>query len=290
MAKAILGDSEKWFIVHGVQDDFRTDGRSCESYRHIELETGILSNTHGSARIRLGSSELLVGVKVELGTPKPQRINEGWLEFHVDCSPNAHPVFQGRGGKELSDNICSMLTRVYRNNTVMDLEALGVIPQKHCWVVHVDVLILECGGNLIDAASIAVKASLYNTGIPNISLTDGDEGEVEINLPDDPEDVKHLKTINCPVLVTLSKIGNRHIVDATDEEECCCSASLVMGVTRRGHTVGVRKMGGGSLDPESLTEMIDSGKKIGRQLHISLDKLLKIEAGMSEDIKQTGYL
>ena len=290
MAKAILGDSEKWFVIHGIQDDFRTDGRSCEDYRHIELETGIISNAHGSSKIRLGNTELLVSAKVELGAPTPQCPDKGRLEFHVDCSPNANPMFQGRGGKNISDNICSVLSRVYRNNSVIDLKSLCVIPKKQCWVVHIDVLILEYGGNVLDTISIAVKAALYNAGIPNIEVTAGDEGEEEINLPDDPMDVKHINTSNCPVLITLSRIGNRHIVDATIEEESCCTASLVIGITRRGHAVGVRKLGNGSLDPESINEMIDTSKRIGKKLHIALDNLLKVEAGMSEDVKGTGYL
>ena len=290
MAKAVLGDAEKWFLIHGVQDDFRTDGRSCEDYRHVELETGIISNANGSSKIRLGNSELLVSAKVELGIPVPQAPKEGRLEFHVDCSPNANPAFQGRGGKNISENICSILSRVYRNNTVLDFESLCVIPQKQCWVIHIDILILEYGGNILDAISIAVKAALHNTGIPNIKVTAGDEGEEEMHLPDDPLDVVYISTSNCPVLVTLSQLGNRHIVDATSEEESCSSASVVIGVTRRGHTVGIRKLGNGSLDPESINEMIDTGKRIGKQLHVSLDKLLKVEAGMSDEVKETGYL
>nr|XP_002127184.1 exosome complex component RRP42-like [Ciona intestinalis] len=290
MAKVMLGESEKWFIIHGIQDDMRNDGRSCEDYRHIEVETGVVSNTHGSSRLRLGSSELLVGVKVELGSPDPKAPNEGLIHFHVDCSPNADPSFQGRGGEDLSANISCILTRIYCNKSSIDLNTLGIIPHKQCWVVHVDVLILECGGNLLDAVSIAVKAALHNTGVPNIQVTDGDEGTQEISLPDDPNDVKFINTVNAPVLVTISKVGSRHVVDASSEEELCCNASLVMGVTKRGRTTGMRKMGGGSLDPESIPEMIETGKNIGRQLHISLDKLLKTEQGMAEDIEKAGYL
>ena len=36
-----------------LQDNFREDGRSCEDFRHMELETGLISNTNGSARVRL---------------------------------------------------------------------------------------------------------------------------------------------------------------------------------------------------------------------------------------------
>lgn len=38
-------------ILH--QDDLRVDGRGCEDYRHMEIETDVVSNTDGSARVKL---------------------------------------------------------------------------------------------------------------------------------------------------------------------------------------------------------------------------------------------
>lgn len=53
MADAVLSSFERTFIIGGVEQDFRSDGRSCQDYRHFEVETGIVSNTSGSARLRL---------------------------------------------------------------------------------------------------------------------------------------------------------------------------------------------------------------------------------------------
>ena len=49
----MLSSFERSFIVGGIEQDFRSDGRSCQDYRHFEVETGIVSNTSGSARLRL---------------------------------------------------------------------------------------------------------------------------------------------------------------------------------------------------------------------------------------------
>lgn len=35
------------------QDDLRVDGRGCEDYRHMEIETDVVSNTDGSAKVTL---------------------------------------------------------------------------------------------------------------------------------------------------------------------------------------------------------------------------------------------
>ena len=50
------------------------------------------------------------------------------------------------------------------------LQSLCVVERQQCWVLYVDVLILECGGNLYDAISIAVKAALFNVKLPGEHL------------------------------------------------------------------------------------------------------------------------
>ncbi len=67
-----------------LKDDLRCDGRTRLDYRPIVLETGLVSNASGSARLRLANSDILVGVKVELAAPLPEKPKEGRLEFFVD--------------------------------------------------------------------------------------------------------------------------------------------------------------------------------------------------------------
>ena len=112
-----------------------------------------------------------------------------------------------------------------------------------CWLLYVDILILECGGNLFDAVSMAVKAALFATLIPRISVTAVDGGEPELELSDDPYDGNKLDELleRAPVLVTLSRIGNYCVVDPTPEEEACSSASLVISVTPKGILKGLPK-------------------------------------------------
>lgn len=52
-------------------------------------------------------------------------------------------------------------------------------------------------------------------------------------------------------------MGHRHIVDATLQEKACSVASLIMSVTHKGTITCTRKVGGGSLDPESIFEMTE---------------------------------
>ncbi|NXU56615.1 EXOS7 protein, partial [Turnix velox] len=163
MAAVVLSEAEKLYIVHGVQEDLRVDGRSCEDYRCADVETDVVSNTSGSARVRLGRTDVLVCVKAEMGTPKLEKPDEGYLDFLVDCSPSAISEFEGRGAEELGSDIANTLCRVYSSEGCVDLKALCINPRDHCWILYVDVLVLENGGNLFDTISIAVKAAFFNT-------------------------------------------------------------------------------------------------------------------------------
>jgi exosome complex component RRP42 len=52
----------------------------------LKVETRLVSNARRSARLRLANSNILVGLKVELTSPLPDKPQEGRLEFFVDGS------------------------------------------------------------------------------------------------------------------------------------------------------------------------------------------------------------
>ncbi|KAG8572667.1 hypothetical protein GDO81_012122 [Engystomops pustulosus] len=211
MASVVLSEAEKVYILHGVQDDLRTDGRGCEDYRGIEVETDVVSNTTGSARVKIGHTDVLVGVKAEMGTPKLEHPKEGYLEFFVD------------------------------------------------W-------------------------------IPKVRVLEDDEGSKEIELSDDPYDCMRLNVEHVPCIVTLSRIGHRHVVDATLQEEACSLASLLISVTSKGTLTCMRKIGKGSLDPESIFEMIETGKRVAKFLHLSLQNVLSQEESLGKKRHKIGFL
>ncbi|EFX61474.1 hypothetical protein DAPPUDRAFT_339391, partial [Daphnia pulex] len=82
-----------------AQVDFYHYGLDAPIYTHFTSPIRrLVSNASGSARLRLANSDILVGVKIELASPLPDKSQEGRLEFFVDGSANATPQqFQGRG-------------------------------------------------------------------------------------------------------------------------------------------------------------------------------------------------
>ena len=104
MTSILLSEAEKTFICHGVEDNFRADGRCRGDVRPMVLETGVVSHASGSCHLRLANTDILVGVKTELESPEPDAPDRGRIEFFVDCSANATHSFEGRGGEGLASD------------------------------------------------------------------------------------------------------------------------------------------------------------------------------------------
>ncbi|KAI5723373.1 hypothetical protein M8J76_005213 [Diaphorina citri] len=288
MAAVLINDAEKKFIIDGVEVNMRNDGRTCNSYRPMELECDIVSTANGSARLRLANSDILVGVKTEIDTPHPDSPNHGKIEFFVDCSANATPVFEGRGGEDLATEISNSLSKAYYSS--FPLDKLSIVPRQMCWKLYVDILILELGGNLFDATSLAVKAALDCTRIPRVTTAAVDGKNIDLQLSDDPHDCWTLDISHIPCLVTMCKIGDHYLVDPTQEEEACSNASLILAITKTGKLTSMFKYGDSSLHYNSITKILKTGVEVGKCLNAALDDALARESRLGPKRKKFGFL
>ena len=89
----LVSVEEKVFLEDGAAKDVRADGRGRAQYREIALETGIISHANGSVRVKLDSTEVLIGVKLEIGVTDPQQPSQGRIECVVDWYVVAMPNF-----------------------------------------------------------------------------------------------------------------------------------------------------------------------------------------------------
>ncbi|CAD5119011.1 unnamed protein product [Dimorphilus gyrociliatus] len=266
----ILSKSEKIFLTHGIEEGIREDGRAPDDYRTIDLELSVVPNANGSSRIKLGNSDVLAGVKCEIGEPDPGRPNEGKIIFNVDCSANAGTEWEGRGGDDLEIEISEFLSKAYSNKSCLDLQILGLIPGEQCWHLYIDVLILRNGGNILDAVSLAVKSALYDTEIPKVLIKMSEKGQSEVELTDNPSDYIIMSTENCPIFVSICKLGKGHVVDATAKESACTMAKIVSAVRKDGMITASQKKCSGSLQESSVLEMYEHCRKVGMELNKTL--------------------
>lgn len=132
---------------------------------------------------------------------------------------------------------------------------MSIHPDIHSQMYNNNCLIFYLG-NLFDAVSLAAKAALCNTSIPNIVGTYEDGKNIDLQISDDPFDTKPLDARDLPVLVSLCKIGNNYVADPTIEEEICGAGCIVVSVTPKGNVTAVLKKGAGSFMPDTLNEII----------------------------------
>ena len=103
--------SEVRYTCLGVEQDLRSDGRGRLDYRCIEVESGVLEQSNGSARIAFGAggTAVLASVKVEVAEPAPERPGQGFLHVNVECNPSVSPKFERRAASNLNAELTQTL-------------------------------------------------------------------------------------------------------------------------------------------------------------------------------------
>ncbi|KAJ1339576.1 hypothetical protein BSLG_005823 [Batrachochytrium salamandrivorans] len=124
-------------------------------------------------------------------------------------SPAASIILDSRAIEDMCNEYTQVLNRTLNGpHGGIDLQKLCIIPGSTCWVVSVDMLIMDYGGNVLDTVLMAVR---------------DDETEVLCGRE------------NIPVALTLSRIGSGHIVDASPLEDMCSSSKITVFVNASGY-------------------------------------------------------
>ena len=233
-------------IEQMIEKGKRLDGRGLTDYREIKVEQGLIERAEGSARVLLGKTEVLVGIKVETGTPFPDTPNEGVQTVNAELVPLASANFEPGPPDENSIELARIVDRGIRESKAIDTGKLCIEPGKKVFVVFVDVYVLNHDGNLIDASAIAAVSALMNTKMPNYEIEDG---EVKIKTGYTPLPMK-----SHPITVTIGKIGSNLVVDPWLEEEQVMDSRISMAINDDGNICAMQKGGSGYFTPQQILE------------------------------------
>jgi len=236
----------------------RIDGRGLTDYREIKIETGLIERAEGSARVRLGKTEVLVGTKIEVGEPFSDVPNEGVLTVNAELVPLASPTFEPGPPNENAIELARVVDRGIRESKAIALEDLCIIPGKKVFIVFVDIYVLNHDGNLIDASALAALAALINTKTFNYEVKNG---EIKIK-----PGYKQLPIRNYPIAVTFAKINDKLIVDPWLEEENVMDARLTITFEKEGRICALQKGGSGHFTPKQILEAIKIASEKSEEL------------------------
>ncbi|HEX9260925.1 MAG TPA: exosome complex protein Rrp42 [Candidatus Bathyarchaeia archaeon] len=250
-------------IAQLIAEGKRLDGRGLTDHREITIEEGLIEKAEGSARIYLGKTQVLVGVKVETGEPFPDTPNEGVLTVNAELVPLASPNFEPGPPDENSIELARIVDRGIRESKAISTEKLCIEPGKKVFVVFVDIWVLNYDGNMIDAAAIAAVSALANTKMPNYEVEDG---EVKIKTGYSPLPMK-----SHPITVTMAKIGDKLIVDPWIEEEQVMEARISMAINEDGNICAIQKGGAGFFSPQKILEASKLAQDKAAELRKKLD-------------------
>jgi exosome complex component RRP42 len=236
-------------IAQAMDTGKRLDGRSLTDFREFKIEQGIIEKAEGSAKVYLGKTEVLVGVKVETGEPFPDTPNEGVMTVNAELVPLASPNFEPGPPDESSIELARIVDRGIRESHMVDNTKLCIEPGKKVAVVFVDVYVLNHDGNLIDAAALAAVAAIMNTKMPNFEL---ENGEVKTKQGYVPLPIK-----DHPMTITVGKIADKLVIDPGLEEEQVMDARLTMAINDEGNICAIQKGLSGYFTPQQI---IDASK------------------------------
>ena len=250
-------------IAETIDAGNRLDGRALTDYRDLKLEQGVIEKAEGSARVCLGKSDVLVGIKVEIGEPFSDTPNKGVMTVNAELVPLASPSYEPGPPDESSIELARIVDRGIRESEAIDTEKLCIEPGKKVFVVFVDIYVLNYDGNLIDASSLAAMSALLNTKMPNYKVVDG---EVKLKQGYTPLPMK-----SHPVTVTIGKIGNKLFVDPGFEEEQVMDARISMAINDEGNICAIQKGLAGYFTPQQIIE----ASKLAQEKAVEMRKKLK---------------
>ena len=248
----------------------RLDGRGPFDNREIKIECGISNNAEGSARVRIGKTEVIAGIKLETQEPYSDHKDEGTLMVGMEINPSAGDRYEPGPPKIDAIEIARVVDRGIRESGYIDFKKLCIEDGKKVWSVMIDIYAINDDGNLIDASAIAAVAALKMTKIPVYSDEEGIKyGELtKVGMPLTKEE---------SLMVTFYKIGEKIVYDPTRDEEDTSSARLTLAISKPGKDKIINSMQKGGLDSLSvnhLNEIISEAEKVYDRLFPKLGKMV----------------
>ncbi len=260
----ITGDRVRKYLAEGK----RFDGRKLDEFRELIIETGVSKNAEGSARVKLGDTEVLVGVKMGVSTPYPDSPNKGNLMVTAELLPLSSPRFEVGPPKFPAIELGRVLDRGIRESHFIDLDKLCIKEGEKVWTIFIDIYSINDGGNLLDAAGLGCLAALKSAKMPKYD----EEGEKVLygEWTDNPIPLKK----ETPLSITAHKIGDSLVLDPTREEEDLTETRVTIGISE-GVISSMQKGESKALETEEFKNILDLVEGVEKVILKSLEKGLK---------------
>ncbi len=250
-------ENTKHYIIDlAKKEGKRVDGRKFDEYREIKVEYGVSKNAEGSAKVTLGNTVVVAGVKMEIGEPFPDKPDEGILIVNAEFSPIASPEFEPGPPNEYAIELARVVDRGIRESGAIDMKKLCISEGEKVWMIFVDIYVMNHDGNLIDASALAAMAALLDAKLPKLD----EEGNVDYHEHTD----ERVPVVKIPIAITIAKIGDFLFVDPCKKEEDVMDARIT--ITSTDVINGVQKGGSMGLTQDEIYQCIDLAMEKAKEL------------------------
>lgn len=257
MSEDVIAEIKRDYIYSLANQGDRADGRKFTEFRPISVEVGVIEKAEGSARVKIGESQVVVGVKMQPGEPFPDSPDSGVIITNLELVPLASPSFESGPPREDAIELARVVDRGVRESGAIDLNKLCIESGQKVWMVFIDVHVLDHDGNLMDASSLGAIAALMNTKLPNAKFGFGEDAKLPLN--------------DVPVAVTAVEISGVIMLDPSLDEENVASTKLTVITNKEGAIAGMQKSGVGNLSPEEITHIVHIAKETANVLREKLE-------------------
>ncbi len=249
-------------MVQLLAEGKRMDERALDQLRPLTIETGVIQKANGSARVTLGNTQVIAGVKIATGIPFPDTPDKGILMVNAEILPMSSPYAEPGPPSEEAIELARVVDRGIRESEMVDLGKLGLVPGKTVIAVFVDCNIMNVDGNLFDATSYAVVSALRTAKMKKYVVKD-DKAEAT-------EEMVPVPVERTPVSVTLARIGDRLVVDPNTEEEASMDMRITITTDDDGNICASQKGEASTISPAQVLEAADTSIRVGKQIRAQI--------------------
>ncbi|MDD5193706.1 MAG: exosome complex protein Rrp42 [Candidatus Nanoarchaeia archaeon] len=267
-----LPNINKKRILTLLRDGKRLDGRKPFELRDISIETGVSINAEGTSRVKIGKTEVVVGVKMDVQEPYPDHENEGTMITSMEFSPAAGERWEGGPPGMDSIEIARVVDRGIRESGFIDWKKLCIKEGEKVWSVLIDIYCINDDGNAMDASALGAIAALKLARFPVY-----DEKEEKVKFGEFTDKPLPL-TEKLPLTLTFHKIGDKLIIDPNRDEEDSGEARITIAVSSVKKEKMINAMQKGGITPFTIEEMekiIEETEKAYDKIFAEIEKKIK---------------
>jgi len=266
---SVIDKLKKTQILELLEQGKRVDGRALDEPREISVETNAIPKANGSARVRIGDTEVVCGVKIQPDRPFPDMGDKGIFICTAELLPLSHPTVEtGPPGPDVIE-LARVVDRGIRESHMIDVSQLVIEKDKSVVGVFADNVVVDYDGNLFDACSYATTGALLSSKTPKWNMVDAVptlvEGE-EFPVP--------ITTI--PVSVTMGKIGNHIIVDPNGDEWASMDARITITSDSDGNICALQKGGTDGFTQDEIVQCGEISIRVGAKIREKLKEAQQV--------------